>query len=312
MVPAEETFNDTFPFKPNFFDGQGFKMHYVDEGDGEVIICLHGQPTWGYLYRNFIPPLSQGYRVIVPDHMGYGKSETPQDKFYTFQQHVENLAALIEHLNLEEITIACQDWGGPIAAAYTIRHPEKVKRLFLMNTMMGYGVAVQDVPKSDPPPPSLMDSNWFKWVSARIEDGTYHDIMKHLGHHVVSNMKKLYFHDSSVITPEWIDAYSRPFPNEAETIAAIEFPLDAAQNRIKDYVIAGLKTGNLEKLRSIPAMLAEGMADQAMPPLMVMDDFKRLWPNGPIVKLDNVGHFCQEDAPKTLIALIQLFMQIVD
>lgn len=310
MVAANETFNNTFPFKPHFFEGQGFKMHYVDEGQGESIICLHGQPTWSYLYRKFIPELSKDYRVIAPDHMGYGKSETPQHMPYTFQQHVENLAALIEHLGCKDITIVCQDWGGPIAAAYTIRQPEKIKRLILMNTMMGYGVAVQDVPKTDPPPPGLMDSSWFIWVREKIEDGTYEDIMKHLGHHVVSNMKKLYFHDSSVITSDWIDAYSRPFSSVAETKAAIEFPLDAAQNRIKDYVIQGLKTGNLDKLRTIPAMLAEGMADRAMPPAMVIDDFKRLWPDAPIVKLEDVGHFCQEDAPKRLVALIQLFMQM--
>jgi len=95
MIPANETFGGTFPFKPNFFEGNGFKMHYVDEGEGDVIICLHGQPTWGYLYRKFIPPLSQTHRVIVPDMMGYGKSETPADGVYTFETHVENLIALV-------------------------------------------------------------------------------------------------------------------------------------------------------------------------------------------------------------------------
>jgi len=310
MISASESFNGTFPFKANFFDGSGFKMHYVDEGEGEPIICLHGQPTWGYLYRNFIPPLSKDYRVIVPDHKGYGKSETPQDQEYTFQNHVENLSALIDHLGLSDITFVCQDWGGPMTGAYTLRNPGKVKRIILMNTMMGYGIAVQDIPATEPKPPSLMDSSWFTWVRDRLADGSYHDIMSQLGHHVVSNMKKLYFHDSSVISKDWIEAYSQPFATPEETIAAVEFPLDAAQNRIKEYVIEGLKTGNLPKLRAIPAMLAEGMLDQAMPPAMVIDDFKRLWPQGPIVKLENAGHFCQEDAPRELVALIQMFMQM--
>jgi len=310
MIAASETFNGTFPFKPNFFDGSGFNMHYVDEGIGEAIICLHGQPTWGYLYRKFIPPLSKDYRVIVPDHKGFGKSETPPDHKYTFQNHVENLAALIDHLELTDITFVCQDWGGPMVGAYTLRNPNRVKRIILMNTMMGYGIAVQDVPASNPKPPSLMESSWFRWVRARLDDGSYYDIMNQLGQHVLSNMKKLYFNDSSVVTKDWINAYSQAFSTPEETIAAVEFPLDAAQNRIKDYVVAGLKLGNLEKLRAIPAMLAEGMLDQAMPPALVMDDFKRLWPEGPIVKLENAGHFCQEDAPKELVALIQLFMQI--
>lgn len=312
MIAANETFGGTFPFQPNFFDGQGFKMHYVDEGEGEPILCLHGQPTWSYLYRNFIPPLSETHRVIVPDHKGYGKSETPANSEYTFKNHVENLAALIEHLQLENITIVCQDWGGPIAAAYTLRHPDKVKRLCLMNTMMGYGFAVRDMPKSEPRPPKLQDSAWFQWVLKVHENGTYRSIMETLGDNVVSNMKKLYFHNSAVITPEWIRAYSLPFATKEETIAAVEFPLDAALGRIKDYVVEGIKTGNLEKLRAKPAMLAEGMLDQAMPPALVIDDFKRLFPNGPIVKLKNAGHFCQEDAPETLVALIQQFIQMTD
>ena len=100
MIFAQETFNDTWPFKPNFFSGNGFKMHYVDEGKGTPIICLHGEPTWGYIYRKFIPPLSRNNRVIVPDHMGFGKSETPQYHEYTLKTHVDNLAGLIEKLEL--------------------------------------------------------------------------------------------------------------------------------------------------------------------------------------------------------------------
>lgn len=310
MIHPDEHFNGTFPFKPNFYEGNGFKMHYVDEGSGEVIICLHGQPTWSYLYRNFIPTLSKSYRVIVPDHKGYGKSETPIDGAYTFKNHVENLIGLIDHLELKDITIVCQDWGGPMAGAYTLRHPDKVKRICMMNTMMGYGFAVKDIPPAEPKPPSLHESSWFQWVLKAYKEGYYHTTMERLGDHVVSNMKKLYFHDSSVITDDWMRAYSLPFATPEETIAAIEFPLDAALGRIKDYVVEGIKLGNLEKLRSKPAMLAEGMADKAMPPAMVIDDFKRLFPTGPIVELEDVGHFCQEDAPKTLVALIQMFMQM--
>ena len=134
--------------------------------------------------------------------------------------------------------------------------------------------------------------------------------MSHLGDHVLSNMKKLNFTNSAAVTPEWIRAYSLPFSTPEETIAAVEFPLDAALNRIKDYVIEGIKTGNLEKVRSKPAMLAEGMEDKAMPPALVMNDFRRLFPKGPVVELDNVGHFCQEDAPKALTALIHQFIQM--
>ena len=94
MIDAGQTFDGTWPFAPHFSTAAGFRQHYVDEGprDGEVIVCLHGEPTWGYLYRNFIPPLATDHRIIVPDHMGFGKSGTPQDRVYTLQTHVENPA----------------------------------------------------------------------------------------------------------------------------------------------------------------------------------------------------------------------------
>ena len=93
MIDKNETFNGTWPFTPNFFSGNGFNQHYVDEGpkDNETLVFLHGEPTWGFIYRKFIKEFSKKYRVVVPDHMGFGKSETPQDKIYTLRTHTENL-----------------------------------------------------------------------------------------------------------------------------------------------------------------------------------------------------------------------------
>ena len=312
MIPAEETFNQTFPFKPNFSTAPGFRMHYVDEGQGETVLCLHGEPTWGYLYRNFIPPLSQKYRVVVPDHMGFGKSETPQDREYVFTEHVKNLEAFIEDLNLTDITFVIQDWGGPIVGSYALRHPDRVKRLCLMNTMLGYGNAVRDQAsendKESPTP--VHKSSWFQWVSKSYKENSYRPVMEHMGDHVLSIMKKLYFHNSKNITPDWISAYSMPFPTPQESIGAVEFPLDVILDRVSPFVIEGLKMGNLEKVRSKPAMLAEGMLDKAMPPDLVISDFRRLFPKGPVVQLPNAGHFCQEDEPQALVALIDQFIQM--
>ena len=97
-----ETFDGTFPFKPNFKEINGFQMHYVDEGKGEPVVCVHGEPTWGYLYRKLISPLSKSNRVVVPDHMGFGKSGTPQDKPYTLAQHIGNFTKLLLELDLNK------------------------------------------------------------------------------------------------------------------------------------------------------------------------------------------------------------------
>jgi len=114
MIQANETFDGTWPYAPRFCPAGGFQQHYVDEGSGRPVVMLHGQPTWGYIYRHFIAPLARTHRVIVPDHMGFGKSETPQDREYTLATHVANLTVLIDTLDLREITFVMQDWGGPI------------------------------------------------------------------------------------------------------------------------------------------------------------------------------------------------------
>ena len=279
-------------------------MHYVDEGSGEPIILLHGEPTWGYIYRRFIPALSESWRVIVPDHMGFGKSETPQDRSYTLETHVGNLAALIDELDLDGITLAGQDWGGPMLAAYTARHPDRVKRICLMNSICGYGAMV--APKGAPRPPKLHESDWFRWVVSSERDGSYYETMRNLGDNVGKLIGRL--GTESGLSELDLRAYAAPFGSAAECKGAIEFPLDVALNRIGPYVKAG--AAGVPAVRAKPAMLAEGMRDRAIPPALAIADFRALFPSGPVVRLERAGHFCQEDAAPELVALIQMFMQM--
>jgi cis-3-alkyl-4-acyloxetan-2-one decarboxylase len=309
MIPAAETFDGTFPFQPRFTTAPGFRMHYVDEGDGPPIVCLHGQPTWGYLYRKFIPPLATEHRVVVPDHMGFGKSETPQDREYTLATHVSNLALLIDELGLNDITFVVQDWGGPIAGAYTVRHPERVARLCLMNTILGYSAAVTDLPGDGAlKPPQLTSSRWFRWVNQSLADGSYYETMNHLGRHIGEMMGRIGLRNSEAKTETWRRAFGAHFETEADCKGAVEFPLDAVLGRIASYVREGFV--GVPELRRKPAMLAEGMADHAIPPELAIADFKALFPAGPVVPLEGVSHFCQEDVPETLVALIRLFIQM--
>lgn len=104
-------------------------------------MCLHGAPTSGYLHRHVISPLSRGHRVGVPDHMGFGKSETPLDREDTLQTHVEHLVALVEHFDLSDITLVGRDRSGPITAAFAVRHARRAKRTCFADTIAGYGQA---------------------------------------------------------------------------------------------------------------------------------------------------------------------------
>ena len=301
MIKASETFEGTWPFLPNFFDGNGFLMHYVDEGPRQAnpIILLHGEPTWGYLYRKFIPELSKSFRVVVPDMMGFGKSETPQDKEYTLKTHVENLSRLIDHLKLTNITFVGQDWGGPITAAYSIRNLNKVKSFVLINTLFGY--SKEERPKNLSP--------WFQWIKKHYQDKTLDGILGELGSTLLSVMKIPNFTNNNIINETWINAYSAQFPDRASCIGAINFPLDALLNRIVPYIVEGIKQGDLKSLCSKPAVLAYGMKDKAIEPDYAIRDFKALFPGSKVVEMPNAGHYSQEDEPELLINLIKEFMK---
>lgn len=138
----EENFADLadFPYAPHYHTWQDLRLHYLDEGprDAPVMLLLHGMPTWAYLYRDMIPILvDAGYRCIAPDHIGFGRSDKPTDiHWYTIARHTEILTSLISGLDLQQVTLVCQDWGGPIGLAQAAMMPERFERLVIMNTWL--------------------------------------------------------------------------------------------------------------------------------------------------------------------------------
>ena len=136
-----------FPFAPRYVElAGGLRMHYLDEGPAEaaqVFLCLHGQPTWSYLYRRMIPVfLAAGARVVAPDLFGFGRSDKPDDDaWYTFKSHRDSLVAFVERLDLRAITLVCQDWGGILGLTLPMEMPARFTRLLVMNTALGTGDA---------------------------------------------------------------------------------------------------------------------------------------------------------------------------
>lgn len=132
-----------FPFEPHYANVGGLRMHYVDEGPrtAPVALLLHGMPTWSYLYRDVLPLLrAGGYRCIAPDHIGFGRSDKVTDaSWYDIARHTANLTSLIETLDLRNITVFVQDWGGPIGLAQVAAMPERFSRLVIMNTWLHHG-----------------------------------------------------------------------------------------------------------------------------------------------------------------------------
>jgi pimeloyl-ACP methyl ester carboxylesterase len=161
----EDRFADLpgFPYHPVFVEDlsgfEGLRMHYVDEGPqnaDHVFLCLHGQPTWSYLYRRMIPIFTAaGHRVVAPDFFGFGRSDKPVDEaVYTFDFHRNALIAFVAHLDLDNITLVCQDWGGLLGLTLPMDMDERFSRLLVMNTTLGTG----DVE------PSQGFLEWRAWV----------------------------------------------------------------------------------------------------------------------------------------------------
>jgi haloalkane dehalogenase len=131
-----------FPFEPRYVEQDGLRMHRVDEGDGDPVLLLHGEPTWSFLYRKLIPPLAEVARVVAPDYFGFGRSDKPVERdWYSFDSHYASIERLVEELDLRRLTVVVQDWGGPIGLRLAVTRPELVERLVIMNTGVGAGRA---------------------------------------------------------------------------------------------------------------------------------------------------------------------------
>jgi haloalkane dehalogenase len=285
-----ETFGGTFPFKPHFKIINGFKMHYVDEGAGEPIVCLHGEPTWGYLYRKFIPPLSQTNRLIVPDHMGFGKSDVPRNLPYTLSQHIDNLTKLILDLDLENITLVGQDWGGPIMFGFAVNYPDRIRRLVIMNTGIG-----------------VYPEGTKTWVSDMVRNGTYEKTMGNLKKSLPSLLAGAVSKETK-ITETMIEAYTAPFPDKASCKGAMAFPLDIPVGR--NHPSAALMHSILERrnvLRDKDKVIIWGLQDPVFPKL-VLDWWLSAYPGAEVHMLQEGSHFLQEDAPEKIVNIIQSFL----
>jgi len=204
-----------YPFEPNWHHWDGLRMHYVDTGPTRAppILLVHGMPTSSYLYRHMISPLAAaGYRCIAPDHIGFGKSDKVlDDGWYSIERHCAALRSLIEALDLQDITLVCQDWGGPIGLRQAVDMPERFARLVIMNTWLHH-------------PEYVYTDALEKWNRAWHPGGMM-DRLQGCGfvmqHYVTGHPGQ-----TNPLTPEEaFAAYEAPFPDRASKAGPRRFPL---------------------------------------------------------------------------------------
>jgi haloalkane dehalogenase/tRNA(adenine34) deaminase len=195
-----------FPFAPRYLDTlpgyEGLRMHYVDEGPREapVFLCVHGEPTWAYLYRQMIPVFVQaGRRAVAPDLFGFGRSDKPQDDaLYTFDFHREALLAFVRALDLRDVCLVCQDWGGLLGLTLPLDLPGRFTRLLVMNTALGTGDA----------PLTAGFLAWRDWVAKNPDLSAGRLLSRTCPH----------------LTPEQAAAYDAPFPDVRYKAGVRRFP----------------------------------------------------------------------------------------
>ncbi len=191
-----------FPFMPQYLEIDGLRMHYVDEGKGdEIILMLHGEPSWSYLYRKMIPVfVAAGYRAIAPDLIGFGKSDKlPQQSDYSYQKHVDWVTTFVKTLDISNITLFCQDWGGLIGLRIAAENPARFARIVAANTALPIGNIKM--------PEAFMQWLEFSRNSPKFDIGT-----------VIQRATV------SELSPEVIAAYNAPFPEDTYKAGARIFP----------------------------------------------------------------------------------------
>lgn len=290
-VAAEETFDDTWPFKARYTTAPGFTMHYVDEGEGpETLLLLHGEPTWSYLFRHQIPAWSKHARVIAVDHMGFGKSAAPQDRSYWLQDHIDNVESFVLSLNLQDITLVMHDFGGPVGMGLAARHPERIKRIISVNGPTPFGQADLIERVTD----NVNVSPWFQWIMQAEDKGILEEVLGHLDYNILSTLKLNGFVRNDIVTDTWINAYGAPFLTPAHAAGAIGWAKGFAMG---EHQFENPEPNAKSEILKKPALAIWGEQDRTLHADHFLPLFTQLFPRAPIVRLANAGHYSFEDAP---------------
>ncbi len=287
----DERFADLedWPYEPRYLDDlqDGLRLHYVDEGprDGHVFLCLHGEPTWSYLYRKMIPVfLEAGGRVVAPDWFGFGRSDKPtEDAVYTFDFHRATMMAFIERLGLEKVTLVCQDWGGVLGLTIPATHPELVERLIIMNTALAVGMD-----------PGKGFKDWRDYVANNPD----------------FDVRKLMSRSIPNANEATLDAYDAPFPVPESKAGVRRFPAIVPISPDMPGATLSQQAASFWSTQwSGPSFMAIGVQDPVLGPA-VMKMLRRVIKGCPEpLMLEDAGHFVQESGEVVARAALESFGQ---
>jgi haloalkane dehalogenase len=288
-MPSRAGFESEYPFPSKFFDLDGVRLHYVDEGQGDTLLCVHGNPTWSFAWRNLIKDLSRNYRVLAVDHVGCGFSDKPQQFEYRLARHIDNLLRLIVGLDLKNVTLLAHDWGGAIGMGTAGKLPDRFSRFVLFNTAafrsqrMPWRIAVCRWPVVGPL--GVRGLNLFARAALWMA------VCRH-----------------ERMTEAVRAGYLAPYDNWHDRIAILRFVLDIPMApRHPSYETLVTIENNLAQFRSSPMLFVWGMQDWCFTPAF-LDEFQERFPAAETLKLADAGHYVFEDAYESIIPRIREFL----
>lgn len=284
---------DLYPWTPQRFQvGEGVEISYLDEGPKdaeESLLCVHGNPTWSFYYRGIVKAFAGERRVVVPDHVGAGTSDKPQDYAYTLQSHVDNLWALVEHLDLKKVTLVVHDWGGPIGLCWALLRGglERVERVVILNTSAFLSKSI----------PFTIDICRIPGFGALCIRG-----LNAFGRAAVVRAVK------KPMAREVKRGYLGPYGSWAERVGHLEFVHDIPMHPgIPSYSLVQELEQKLPTLAERPVMLCWGGEDFCFHDGF-LEGFKERLPQAAVHRFAGAGHYVLEDAGDEVIALMRDFM----
>lgn len=276
-----------YPFAPHYArivadDGSELRLHYVDEGprDAAPVLLMHGEPTWSYLYRHFIPPLAaRGHRVLAPDLIGFGKSDKPATREdYSYERHVAWMSDWLLEMDLRDITLFCQDWGGLIGLRLVAAFPERFARLVISNTYLPVGESLgagfdgwRDYSQSTP-----------SFNAGRIVNG---GCLRELSDREVA-------------------AYDAPYPDASYQAGARQFPMLVPTTPGHPSVAENVAAWEVLERFDRPVVTAFGDSDKVLGHFHTAFEQRIAGAAGQPHRVLSASHFCQEDQPGALVEVI--------
>ena len=285
-----------YPFQPKRFEARtGISMSYLDEGprDGEVVVMLHGNPSWSYYWRNLVSALSDKYRCIVPDHVGMGLSDRPDDSkyVYTLQSRVDDLDALLKHLGIAgPVTLAVHDWGGMIGFGWALRDPARVRRLVITNT------AAFPLPAAKKFPKRLAmgrDSRLGGWLIRRFN---------------LFARGAAWFGTKRALSKDVRAAYAGVYDGWENAISTLRFMQDIPLGEgDAAWPLLQASAAQLPDYADRPAFIGWGLKDFVFD-RHFLAGFRSALPQAEVMAFDDAGHYVLEDKAEVLVPAIRRFL----